>query len=293
MDKLNIKDKLKLTVYEALSSSGKPMHLKEIFAEVKRRAPELCDDTIIPCPYCKQKHPLWTHKTQWALQYLKHRQLVVSTSRGYWQSLELGKPPPFEPQKTKMEKLSFELKETYPKPMIFTHDGECRRYAYKSEAELENEVKKHFKEIFGKNIIRCADKSKVKTTLGTDTIPDYFALDLQNLENPTLLLIEFETAIHDLYSHISTQILRFTDILESNKHGVLQALSRQVEENLFKPLYNSIYNSKPRILIVIDSVSDVARNRCKQLGVEVIEFRTYVKDSEQGIEQEHIHQIIT
>ncbi|MEM3743853.1 MAG: hypothetical protein QXW43_04925 [Candidatus Methanomethyliaceae archaeon] len=126
--------------------------------------------------------------------------------------MELGKSPPLEPYKTKMEKLSFELKETYPKPMIFTHDGEYRRYVYKSEAELENEVKKHFKEIFGKNIIQRADKSKVKTTLGTDTIPDCFALDLQNPENPTLLFIEFETAIHELYSHISTQILRFTDI---------------------------------------------------------------------------------
>jgi hypothetical protein len=76
---------LQRTVYEVLEKSATPMPLQEIYSSVQQLAPHLCDDSIYPCPYCKQKHPLWRHKTAWALQYLKARKLAHSPKRSFWE----------------------------------------------------------------------------------------------------------------------------------------------------------------------------------------------------------------
>lgn len=83
---------LQRVVYEVLRRSAVPMHVKDIYADVKIAAPHLCDDTIFPCPYCKQKHPLWKHRAAWALTELKLKQkLIVSAGRGYWRVAEKEK----------------------------------------------------------------------------------------------------------------------------------------------------------------------------------------------------------
>jgi hypothetical protein len=60
------------------------MQVKDIYSGVKARVPHLCDDTVSPCPYCKQKHPLWQHQAAWGLQSLKQKNLAHSTQRGFW-----------------------------------------------------------------------------------------------------------------------------------------------------------------------------------------------------------------
>jgi hypothetical protein len=50
---------LETAVYDVLKASAGPMQLKDIYAKVKNTVPHLCDDSKIPCPYCKQNHPLW------------------------------------------------------------------------------------------------------------------------------------------------------------------------------------------------------------------------------------------
>jgi len=72
-------------VYEVLQQSAFAMQLKDLYGAVKAKAPHLCDDSILPCPYCKQQHPLWQHQSAWALQSLKVRRLVSSPKRGYWE----------------------------------------------------------------------------------------------------------------------------------------------------------------------------------------------------------------
>lgn len=90
---------LQKVVYEVLQKSAVPMQVRDLYASVKAAALHLCDDTIFPCPYCKQKHPLWQHKTAWALQYLKGKKLAYSPSRGFWEvttkaTAEATTPPP-------------------------------------------------------------------------------------------------------------------------------------------------------------------------------------------------------
>ncbi len=90
---------LEKVVYEVLQQSPAPMQVKDIYAAVKGKAPHLCDDSIFPCPYCKQKHPLWQHKAAWALQNLKQKKLGSSPKRGFWEVttkavVELPPTPP-------------------------------------------------------------------------------------------------------------------------------------------------------------------------------------------------------
>jgi hypothetical protein len=80
---------LQKVVYEVLKSTEGAMHVKDIFAAVKHKAPHLCDDTNSPCPYCKQKHPLWQHQTRWALTYLKEKKLAQSAGKGMWAAIEV------------------------------------------------------------------------------------------------------------------------------------------------------------------------------------------------------------
>jgi len=81
-------NRLEQAVYETLSSSDAPLRVTEIYAGVKKRVPDLCDDNVFPCPWCKQKHPLWQHRAAWALQSLKRRKLVESAGRAYWRALK-------------------------------------------------------------------------------------------------------------------------------------------------------------------------------------------------------------
>jgi hypothetical protein len=111
------------------------MQLQDIYSSVKKAAPHLCDDTIYPCPYCKQKHPLWHHKTAWALQYLKGKKLAHSPKRSYWEVLtkaviETATPQPVEEEsihralKRKIKEIGVILgkfaKEEYPaRPYVY------------------------------------------------------------------------------------------------------------------------------------------------------------------------------
>jgi hypothetical protein len=113
--------RLEQAVYDTLSSSGKALPLKQIYPGVKERLPDRCDDSISPCPYCKQKHPKWKHDVNWALQKLKHQNLVRRARRGYWQvaktpaqTSESVSPIPTEvrpPPESPHERLKLEIKE--------------------------------------------------------------------------------------------------------------------------------------------------------------------------------------
>jgi hypothetical protein len=75
--------KLREATYETLRSAGVSMHVKDIYAGVKRKVPRSCNDKN-PCT-CGAKHPLWKHKMLWALIYLKGKGLIKHTGkRGFW-----------------------------------------------------------------------------------------------------------------------------------------------------------------------------------------------------------------
>jgi len=101
---------LQKVVYGVLQQSLVPLQVKDIYDAVRSAAPHLCDDSISPCPYCKQKHPLWQHKTAWALQYLKQRNLVRSPQRGFWEATARAVVEPPTLTSTKEESIHKSLK---------------------------------------------------------------------------------------------------------------------------------------------------------------------------------------
>lgn len=101
---------LQKVVYEVLQKSAVPMQVKDIYASVKALVPHLCDDTVYPCPYCKQKHPLWQHKTAWALQHLKGKKLAYSPKRGFWEVVTKVMVEPLTPPSTEEESVHKSLK---------------------------------------------------------------------------------------------------------------------------------------------------------------------------------------
>lgn len=101
---------LQKVLFEVLQSSPVPMQVKDIYAAVKLKAPHLCDDSVFPCPYCKQKHPLWQHRTAWALQYLKGKNLAHSPKRGFWEVMTKVVVEPTPTVSVKEESLHESLK---------------------------------------------------------------------------------------------------------------------------------------------------------------------------------------
>lgn len=77
-------------VLKTLTDANKPLKLEQIRSQVKEKVPELCDDSLTPCPWCRQKHPKWHHEVAWALQELKRFGLAEGKGRGVWQATSKG-----------------------------------------------------------------------------------------------------------------------------------------------------------------------------------------------------------
>ena len=73
---------------------------------------------------------------------------------------------------------------------------------FDNEEELENVVIENYEYIFGPNSFYLP-KKLIKTGDGTGTIPDGFAIDL---ENKKWFIVEAELLKHSVWSHIAPQV---------------------------------------------------------------------------------------
>jgi len=165
------------------------------------------------------------------------------------------------------------------------------RYSSKLEESLKQEVVKHFEQIFGKDVLIFRLTTRLSLPrVDRKVIPDDFALDLSNSLRPKLILIEYELAVHDIYEHISTQIMRFLDAIGPNQARLFEVLRngcRNDEERL--KLYDAIYKDSPVILVIIDTVTEKIKEKADRFNVRLLEFATYVEDLKLGFDSEHIH----
>ena len=91
---------------------------------------------------------------------------------------------------------------------IILKDNEYSLYDFDNEAEFEKAVITNQKYLFGKNSVYV----DVKKRIGKDNhrgIPDAFIIDFYDTKKPQLYIVENEIASHDVYAHISEQIVRF------------------------------------------------------------------------------------
>jgi hypothetical protein len=178
--------------------------------------------------------------------------------------------------------------------------------AYNDEAELEQAVKEHAKEIFGGNCLYFGDfKKRVKSTAGVGSIPDGWAVDLGI---PVRAYpVEIELSSHDVYGHISPQIDKIHAALNNpaTQHQIVSAIYDEITKDsllnsrakanigssdLHKVLSDSISGQQVQLVIVIDCASqqlqECAAN--KSTPPKIIEFATFCREGV-GLAV-HIHQ---
>ncbi len=111
---------------------------------------------------------------------------------------------------------------------IILNSSEYSLYDFETEAEFEKAVIANQKYLFGKDTVYI----DVKRRIGRDShlsIPDAFLLDFYDTKKPQLYIVENEIASHDVYSHISEQIVRFGTSTITSANQIRDILIRAIE----------------------------------------------------------------
>lgn len=153
--------------------------------------------------------------------------------------------------------------------MLIINNSQFIEAEFDSEQELENVVIENYEQIFGPNSI-FLPKKLIKTSDGSGTIPDGFAIDL---ESRVWYLVEAELSKHSVWSHIAPQVSKQVIAAaqhESRKQIIELAITLfEADENTqekFKDLsikeihvravLNEILEKAPIIAIPIDRISN-------------------------------------
>ena len=148
---------------------------------------------------------------------------------------------------------------------------------FDNEEELENVVIENYEYIFGPNSFYLP-KKLIKTADGTGTIPDGFAIDL---ENQKWFIVEAELLKHSVWSHIAPQVSKqiiASQQADSKKTIALLAIEaikkspeklEDINVDVFKLgiLLNEILEKPPIIGLPIDNTSNDLENWANTLSI--------------------------
>jgi hypothetical protein len=114
---------------------------------------------------------------------------------------------------------------------LLTISGKYYLHIFSKEEELEKEIVRFSREIFGENTIYISTKKKLTAKeLGVSSVPDCFLLDLSNPDDVAFYMVEIELSSHDP-KEIAKRILTFEityDTAES-KGKVYDLLIEQIQ----------------------------------------------------------------
>ena len=111
---------------------------------------------------------------------------------------------------------------------IILGNNEYSLYDFDNEAEFEKAVVKNQKYLFGFDSVYV----DVKRRIGQDNhrgIPDAFLIDFYDSKKPQLYIVENEIASHDVYAHISEQIVRFGTSTITSANQIRNMLIEAIE----------------------------------------------------------------
>jgi len=164
-----------------------------------------------------------------------------------------------------------------------------------AEDEFEQEMKKHTQDIFGEQSIYLDMKTKLKSELGTSSIPDGFVIFFG--DSPHWHIVEVELSWHPLHDHIISQVGRFISGIEntSTQKKIIDAVDNELARDDFLRLrlkkaiepievYKFLSNliSKPPILtVIIEKETPGLREALRILNypqIKVVEFRTFTRE---------------
>ena len=175
-------------------------------------------------------------------------------------------------------------------------------YKFKKEtgnAQYEEIVLKHYKEIFGENSI-LFPKKKIKTISGVGSIPDAFVI---SLDETKWYVVEVELSTHEIYNHIVPQITKFQNAIKQNStlkniknffyDGIKSdpkkiALFQEKGIGEIHKSVSDILDSDPEIIIIIDENTKELDQVCSTLHIKKpIVFKTFKKNVSENV---FIHQ---
>lgn len=166
--------------------------------------------------------------------------------------------------------------------MIIYNDKKFCNNTFSNENELEIVVKNNYEHLFGPSSLYLP-KAKISTNSGAGTIPDGFAIDI---ENKKWYIVEAEVGAHNVWNHIAPQVTKqiLASLQETTKSKLIdiavsmysndQDIKEKFDELMIKEIdvrkiLGSIVSSNPIIAIPIDSISDDLKDWAKTQKFEV------------------------
>ncbi|MBI2664715.1 hypothetical protein HYX10_05255 [Candidatus Woesearchaeota archaeon] len=170
---------------------------------------------------------------------------------------------------------------------------------FEYEEEFEKAVIENSKYLFGSECIYIDVKKRIgKNGSYNKGVPDGYLIDLTNKKQPQLYFIENELVTHDIYNHISEQIVRFSAAIKTSQNQIRNKLLEiikgdpQLKEELTKhlndtpftnidELMNFLVDKRIKIVLVVDEATsdlndalDVFRDR-----PDVVTMKRFVNDN--------------
>jgi hypothetical protein len=136
--------------------------------------------------------------------------------------------------------------------MIIIGTKKFTKTSFRNEEELENVVVENYEYLFGPNSIYLP-KAKIKTNDGVGTIPDGFAIDI---ENKKWYIVEAELGSHGVWVHIAPQITK----------QILAALQKQAKDKICERAVE-LHNLKPEV-----------KEKFEENNIEPIDVRKVLSD---------------
>jgi len=166
----------------------------------------------------------------------------------------------------------------------------------RAEDEFEQVVKEHTQDIFGEQSIYLDMRQKLKSGVGTGSIPDGFVIVFG--DSPHWHIVEVELSSHPLHDHIDAQVGRFISGIENprTQNNIVNAIYDEITKDDFLKLrlrksiglvdihrFLADLILKPPILtIIIEKASLELSEALKILRypqeIKVVEFQTFTRE---------------
>lgn len=171
---------------------------------------------------------------------------------------------------------------------------------FESEKEFEEAVISNCEALFGKDTVYIDVKKRIGNKNSYNKgIPDGYLIDFSIKKQPQLYFVENELSSHDIYSHISEQLLRFSTSIKTSQNQIRNKLLEMIKNdkrisnvinsllintpfNNVDELMNFMVDRKIKIVLVIDEATadlndslDVFADR-----PDVVTMKRFVHDKE-------------
>jgi len=164
-----------------------------------------------------------------------------------------------------------------------------------TEDEFERVVKEHSQDIFGEPSIHLDIKTRLKSELGTGSVPDGLLIFFG--DRPHWRIIEIELSGHPLHDHIVAQVGRFISGIEniSTQKKIVDILYSEIVRNdldalklrkTIQPIetykfLSDLISTLPILTIIIEKETPELREALRILRyhqIKVVEFQTFVRE---------------